>query len=304
MGMALYAVSVIVVLSVTAWHTAGVLERSDQARRRAEQGRALLILSERQARAEAERANELKDHFLATLSHELRTPLNVMLGWTQVLEQGTRPAEHARIAGLVAKNGRLLARLVEDLLDLSRVTAGQFEISRQPTGLNTVVENSLEAVATTAAAKGVAVVAALDPDMQPIDVDPARLQQIIGNLLTNAIKFTRSGGRIVVQTADSPDAASITVTDNGIGFDAAFASDLFKPFRQADSSISREHGGLGLGLSIARHLAELHGGSLTGVSAGAGQGATFTLTLPRVTRLPHEHEHPTMPPRDNIALAR
>jgi signal transduction histidine kinase len=283
LGMALLAVSLIVVLGITVWHTAQVIERSDAARRRAERERDGLIVSEQEARAEAERASRLKDQFLATLSHELRTPLNVMLGWTQILEQGTDPAGHVRIAGLVARNGRLLARLVEDLLDLSRVTAGQLQIARAPTRLNTVVEGALEAIRPTAVAKGVDLVAELDRDMQPIDADHERLQQIVWNLLSNAVKFTGAGGRIVVRTAQAARDATLVVADTGIGFDRAFASEVFKPFRQADSTPSREHGGLGLGLSIARHIAELHGGALTGSSPGIGQGATFTLQLPRPT---------------------
>ena len=198
-----------------------------------------------------------------------------------MLEVGASPQDHVRIAGLVAKNGRLLARLVEDLLDLSRVTAGQFEISRAPTLLNAVVQSSLESLGPMASAKGVELAAELDPAMDPIDADAQRLQQIVWNLLSNALKFTPAGGRIAARTTSTADAAILTVLDTGIGFDQAFAPDLFKPFRQADPSASREHGGLGLGLSIARHLAELHGGSLTGSSQGIARGATFTLTLPR-----------------------
>ena len=281
LGMALLAVALIVVLGITVWHTAKAIERSDLARREAERERDGLMVSEREARAEAEHANRLKDQFLATLSHELRTPLNVMLGWTQMLERGANPDGHARIAGLVAKNGRLLARLVEDLLDLSRVTAGQLKISRAPMSLNGVVETSLESIQPTASAKGIDIVAELDETMSPIDADAERIQQIVWNLLSNAVKFTGAGGRIAVQTARAAGAVTLVVADTGIGFDQTFAADVFKPFRQADSSTSREHGGLGLGLSIARHIAELHGGSLTGSSPGLGQGARFTLQLPQ-----------------------
>jgi signal transduction histidine kinase len=281
MGIALYAIGLIVVFGIAVWRTARLIERSDQARREAERDRDLLIVSERKARAEAERSNRLKDQFLATLSHELRTPLNVMLGWTQVLERGVAPQDHPRIAGVVARNGRLLARLVGDLLDISRVTTSQFEIYRTATSLNAVVQSSLDAIGPSAEEKGVAVVADLDSALTSIDADNERLQQIVWNLLSNAVKFTSPGGRIVVHTAHTGEAATLSVSDTGIGFDSSFAPDLFKPFRQADSSARREHGGLGLGLSIARHLAELHGGSLTATSAGLGQGATFTLTIPR-----------------------
>ncbi len=297
LGFTLYAISVIVLLGVTVWHTAQVIERSDRARRQAESDRDLLIESEREARANAERASRLKDHFLATLSHELRTPLNVMLGWTRILEQGTNPENHVRIAGMVARNGQLLARLVEDLLDLSRVTAGQLDITPAPTNLGAVVQSALEAVAPTAEAKGVEVVSEVDTGMPPIEVDAQRVQQIVGNLIANAVKFTNAGGRIVASTSSTADSATVTIADTGIGFDRSFASDLFKPFRQADTSVSREHGGLGLGLSIARHIAELHGGTLTAASPGLGRGATFTLTLPR-SRGNAAAERDRLPPRD------
>jgi signal transduction histidine kinase len=281
LGTALYAVALMVVLGVTVWHTAMAIDITDRARRRAEDARDRLVISERQARAEAERASQLKDQFLATLSHELRTPLNVMLGWTQMLERGIPVEDQARTAALVARNGRLLARLVEDLLDVSRVAAGQFEIARAPIVLNTIVQSTVESIAPTADAKGVSLSTVLDPQVQAIDADGGRLQQIVWNLISNAVKFTDSGGRIVVRTCWEPDALALTVSDTGIGFDATFAAELFTAFRQADSSARREHGGLGLGLSIAKHLTELHGGSLTGSSPGPGAGATFTLRLPR-----------------------
>ena len=281
MGLALYAMALIVIFGFTVWQTARMIDRSDAARRVAEHDRDALIESERQARADAERSNRLKDQFLATLSHELRTPLNVMLGWTQILESGVNPAEHTRIAGVVARNGRLLARLVGDLLDISRASTAQFEIFRTPVMLDAVVQSSLDAIRPAAAEKGVAIDAELASGTEPIQADAERLQQIIWNLLSNAVKFTPPGGRIVVRTAVRPEEIRLTVSDTGIGFDAGFAPDLFKPFRQADSSARREHGGLGLGLSIAKHLAELHGGTLEASSPGLGQGATFTLTLPR-----------------------
>ena len=282
MGLALYAMALIVLFGFTVWQTARMIDRSDAARRVAEHDRDALIESERQARADAERSNRLKDQFLATLSHELRTPLNVMLGWTQILESGVNPAEHTRIAGVVARNGRLLARLVGDLLDISRASTAQFDIFRTPVVLDAVVQSSLDAIRPTAAEKGVAIDAELASETEPLQADAERLQQIVWNLLSNAVKFTPPGGRIVVRTAVAREGIRLTVSDTGIGFDAGFAPDLFKPFRQADSSASREHGGLGLGLSIAKHLAELHGGSLEASSPGLGHGATFTLTLPRL----------------------
>jgi signal transduction histidine kinase len=276
--------TLILVFGLTIWHTARVIERSDAARRAAEHDRDLLIASERQARADAERSNRLKDQFLATLSHELRTPLNVMLGWTQILERGVNPAENARIAGVVARNGRLLARLVGDLLDISRVTTAQFEIFRSPIVLNDIVAASIDEIRPLADEKGIRMSAELAAPPEPIEADGERLQQIVWNLLSNAVKFTGPGGHMMIRTSAASDAVCLSVTDTGIGFDQAFASELFKPFRQADSSVSREHGGLGLGLSIAKHLAELHGGSLAASSGGLGKGATFTLQLPRMPR--------------------
>jgi signal transduction histidine kinase len=278
--LALFAIALIFVLGLTVWHTAGAIERSERARRDAERDRDLLIVSERSARADAERANQVKDHFLATLSHELRTPLNVMLGWTQVLEDTSKPVNHARIAAIVAKNGRLLGRLVEDLLDISRITSGQFEISSAPVNLNTISQMEMDSVAAEAGAKALTLMLDADPAVTLIDADAQRLQQIVSNLLSNSVKFTPAGGQVIMRTRRRHDSVTLTITDTGSGFDRSFAPDLFTPFRQADSSTRREHGGLGLGLSISKHLAELHGGTLTGVSDGVGRGATFTLTLP------------------------
>jgi signal transduction histidine kinase len=280
LSIALFAVAIVVVIGAMVWQTAKVIAASDEHRRHAERDRDQLLVRERAARDEAEKASRLKDQFIAILSHELRTPLNVMLGWTTILETTSSPERHARAANVVARNGRLLARLVEDLLDISKASAGQFEITPRPIGLNAIVQASIDAMGPVAAARAVQLVADLDPAIGPIDADPERIQQIVSNLLSNAVKFTSSGGRVEVRTAREQAAATLTVTDTGIGFDDAFAAELFKPFRQADSSTRREYGGLGLGLSIAKHIAELHGGSISGRSAGPGRGATFVVRLP------------------------
>ena len=280
LGYALFAVALTVVLWMTIWQTARRIGATDRQRRLAERHRDELLVRERRARDEAEHANRLKDQFIATLSHELRTPLNVMLGWTQVLEGGGPPDAQARAAAVVARNGRLLARLVEDLLDISRATAGHFEIDREPISINGVAQAALDAMAPVAGEQHVTLVSQLDARPGLIDADPARLQQVVWNLLSNAVKFTPAGGRVEVRTASGPSDVVLTVTDTGRGFDAAFAPHVFEPFRQADASTRREHGGLGLGLSIARHLVELHGGSITAASDGPGHGATFTVTLP------------------------
>jgi signal transduction histidine kinase len=274
LAMAWFAMSIIVVLLVTMWHTAAVIDATDEQRQR--------------ARAEADRANRLKDQFIAVLSHELRTPLNVMLGRLRLLEGNADEATRSRAAAIVARNGRLLARLVEDLLDQSRATAGQFEISPSPVPLNTIVRAAVEAVAAEAAAKGVSVVSTLDPAVGLVNVDQQRIQQVIGNLLANAVKFT-SAGRVEVRTARTAAGVTIDVADTGIGFDAEFATHLFEPFRQADASSRREHGGLGLGLSIAKHLMELHGGTIVASSPGLGRGATFTIVLPAARVLDGGH---------------
>jgi signal transduction histidine kinase len=203
-----------------------------------------------------------------------------MLGWTQILETGSRPEQQARAASVVARNGRLLARLIEDLLDISRATVGQFEVTRAPVSLNTITQAAVDAITPAATAKRVTLAIDLDPRVGTIDADADRLQQVIGNLLSNAVKFTPAEGRIAVRTRAQGASVLLEVTDNGIGFDESFMRHIFEPFRQADPSTRREYGGLGLGLSIAKHLVELHGGSIAASSEGSGRGARFTVTLP------------------------
>jgi signal transduction histidine kinase len=293
LSLSLLVMTLIVLLWVTSWGTAWSLEQSDAQRRRLERGVDQLLIRERQARDEAVRANRLKDQFIATLSHELRTPLNVMLGWTKILESGIRPDQHTRAAAVVARNGRLLARLIEDLLDISRAAAGQFDVTRGSVALNTLVQTAIDAIMPVATAKPVRLEVDLDPQLGAIQADADRLQQVIGNLLSNAVKFTAAGGSIQVRTVTAGNAARLDVIDSGIGFDQSFATHIFEPFRQADASTRREFGGLGLGLSIAKHHVELHGGSITAFSEGRGRGARFSVTLPAVA-----HAGAT-PPRDS-----
>jgi signal transduction histidine kinase len=266
LGIALLTMALIVVLLAMLWHTAAIIDVTDRERARAQHA--------------ADGANRLKGQFIAILSHELRTPLNVMLGRLRLLEEPGDDATRARAATIVARNGRLLARLVEDLLDLSRATAGQFEIARESVDLNDVVRSVVDASLADAAEKHVDLTASLDPTVGRLSLDQQRIQQVVSNLVVNALKFTPAGGRVAARTARNADNAVITVTDTGIGFDNDFVERLFQPFQQADSSTRREHGGLGLGLSIARHLIELHGGSIRAKSPGPGQGATFIVTLP------------------------
>jgi signal transduction histidine kinase len=280
MALALLAFSLVILLWLTVWHTARALETLDRQRSQAERARDQLLAREREARDEAEQANHLKDRFIATLSHELRTPLNVMLGWTQVLESRERAGQHPHAAAVVARNGRLLARLIEDLLDMSRAMAGQFDITRTPLSLNAIAQSAVDAVGPVAAGKRLQLVANLDPAIGVIEADADRLQQVVWNLLSNAVKFTPAGGRIEIRTTAASDTVRLEVIDSGIGFDQSFGPHVFEPFRQADPSTRREHGGLGLGLSIARHLVELHGGSITAHSEGPGLGARLTVSLP------------------------
>jgi signal transduction histidine kinase len=283
LSTALFAVSAIVLLGATMWHTASMIAASDERRRRAEKDRDLLLQRERHARDEAERASRLKDEFIAVISHELRTPMNVMLGWTRVLETRGSAERHAHAAAVIVRNGRLLARLVEDLLDISRVSARQLEITPRPVLLNAVVQASLDALAPAAAQQQLQLMADLDPAVGLITGDCERLQQIVSNLVSNAIKFTGEGGRVEVRTARQEATVTIAVSDTGIGFDEGFSSEMFQAFRQADSSSRRQHGGLGLGLSIAKHIVELHGGTIAGTSAGPGRGAVFTVALPALS---------------------
>jgi signal transduction histidine kinase len=278
LAFATFAVLVIVILFGAIWRTATVINSTDRERQR--------------AREEAERANRLKDQFIAVLSHELRTPLNVMLGRLQLLESEVDRDKRVKNARIVAKNGRLLARLVEDLLDLSRVAAGQFEIAPGLVQLNALIRTALDTLAPEAAAKGVALATTEDPNVGSVRADGLRLHQVISNLVSNAVKFTPAGGQVEVRTTRTANGVTVSVSDTGVGFDSDFASQLFEPFRQADASSTREHGGLGLGLSIARHLVELHGGTIEAASPGPGRGATFTVTLPSLTTEPAPHRRP------------
>jgi PAS domain S-box-containing protein len=250
-------------------------------RKQAEAENARLYEEARKARAEAERLGELKDEFLATLSHELRTPLSAILGWTQVLRR--RPVEGPELQKAletIERNARVQTQLIEDLLDMSRITSGKMRLDIQPVDPAAFIEAALATVAPGAEAKGVRLDKALDRAAGPIWGDPARLQQVVWNLLSNAIKFTPRDGRIRVALQRAGSHAEISVADTGIGIKPAFLAHVFERFRQADASTTREHGGLGLGLSIVRHLVELQGGSVRVHSEGEGKGATFVVNLP------------------------
>src|SRR3954447_9769530 len=248
-------------------------------------------------RLQAQEANAAKDQFLATLSHELRSPLNVMLGWTQMLRSGqVSPAAAARGFDILERSVRLQAKLIEDLLDVSRIITGKLRIEKRRVDLATIVDAAVDAARPTAHAKKVALTATIEPTLF-MAADPQRLQQVVSNLLTNALKFTREHGSIDVRVDRVEDRARIVVRDSGIGIAPDLLPRIFDRFQQGDSSTTRTHGGLGLGLAIVKHLVDQHGGQVAAASAGAGQGSTFTLTLPLlsdVTLTPSPHHAPML----------
>jgi signal transduction histidine kinase/ActR/RegA family two-component response regulator len=228
-------------------------------------------------------SNRIKDEFLATVSHELRTPLNAMLGWLQIIRTTDMdPATVQRALASIERNAQSQARVVEDLIELSRVVTGKLQLRTKPMDLRTVVEAALDVVRTAAAARGVSIQSKLSVSPAIVSGDRDRLQQVVWNLMSNAVKFTPSGGTVTVELDGDSRNCSIVVTDTGIGISPEFLPYIFERFRQADQSTTREHGGLGLGLAIAKEITELHGGVLKASSGGRGQGARFTLSLPRL----------------------
>ena len=253
-------------------------------RRRVERERAETLDREQDARRRAEEANRLKDDFLATISHELRTPLNAILGWSGILRSGEANRDTLK-RGLdtIERNARSQARLVEDLLDVSRITQGTMRLEEGVVDLARTVEGAVETVRLGADAKGVRLSTTFDPEVGAVSGDGQRLRQVILNLLSNAIKFTPAGGSVAVRLGRENDDVFVSVTDTGKGIEADFLPHVFERFRQADSTSSRGHGGVGLGLAIARQLVELHGGTLDVESDGEGLGATFTMRLPKMS---------------------
>ena len=240
-----------------------------------------LFAAEHRARAEADAANRAKDQFLAVLSHELRTPLSAILGWARLLTAGRLDEGQQRhAAGIIERNAQLQSELVSDLLDVSRIVAGKLEIERSPVDLLLVVRAAVEAASADFEAKHVRLVTALDPAAGEVLGDARRLQQIVANLLSNAAKFTPPGGVVDVRLVRHETSARLTVADTGDGMDPAVLPRIFDPFEQGDTSTTRRHQGLGLGLAIVSELVELHGGTIRAESEGKGKGATFTLDLP------------------------
>ena len=253
------------------------------AAQRAALERDALLVSERLARSAAERMSAMKDEFLATLSHELRTPLGAILGWAQVLRRAPGgEAELAKGLDTIERNARMQAQLIEDLLDMSRITSGTVRLELRPVALASVVEAAIETVRLAAAAKAIRIDTRFEARAGAVEGDPNRLQQVVWNLLSNAIKFTPQHGQVTVRLTRAGEQVAIGVSDSGAGIAPEFLPYVFERFRQADGSSTRSYGGLGLGLSIVKSLVELHGGSVRAHSDGAGRGATFTVLLPRI----------------------
>jgi PAS domain S-box-containing protein len=255
--------------------------RSELERRDAALERDRLLEAERAARADAERASRVKDEFVAMVSHELRTPLNAILGWAQlIVKADAGPDVVARGLGVITRNTRLQAQLISDLLDISRITSGKLRLDIEQVDVASVVKDAIETVERDADDKRIVITRDVDSSVGMIAGDGGRVQQIIWNLLSNAIKFTAEGGQVSVRVRKARADAEILVTDTGVGIRPDFLPHIFDRFQQADQAITRRVGGLGLGLSIAKHLVELHGGSITAESGGIGRGATFTIVLP------------------------
>jgi PAS domain S-box-containing protein len=250
-------------------------------RRRTEDEREQSLAREQKARTEAEAASRLKDEFLATVSHELRTPLNAMMGWVHILRRGNldKMASEQALETII-RNARMQNKLIEDLLDVSRIITGKLRLEIRPIDLIAVIEAAIEVVRPSAEAKGIQLHTQLNPLSAPTLSDPNRMQQIIWNLTSNAIKFTPSGGRVTIKLERIQSQVEIAISDTGQGISPEFLPHVFERFRQADATSTRKHAGLGLGLAIVRHLVELHGGNVQAHSDGEGKGATFTVRIP------------------------
>ena len=276
-------------------------------RRHLDQERERLLRREHEARERAEEASQLKDEFLATISHELRTPLSAIMGWATLLRAGGLAQKQAAAAvETIERNAKIQAQLIEDLLDVSRIVTGKLRLDVRPVMPSSIIESALGSLSPAAEAKGVRVQTVLDPNAGPVSGDPGRLQQIVWNLVSNAIKFTQRGGQVQVRLERINSHIEISVGDTGQGIRLDFLPYVFDRFRQAEAGASRRHGGLGLGLAIVRHLVELHGGTVIADSPGEGQGATFTVRLPVMVTQPRaerrQREHPRAATTEPITL--
>jgi PAS domain S-box-containing protein len=243
-----------------------------------------LLRREQQAKNEAERQSRLKDEFLATLSHELRTPMNAILGWLSILESGKPIREIHSALAVITRNAQVQAKLIDDLLNMNRLLSGDLRLELAPVQVGSLLQATMQGLQPTADAKGVTLIASVDPDASEIRADFTRLQQVLWNLVHNAIKFSVAEGRVEIRVARDDDQVELTVKDNGRGIAPDFLPHVFERFRQQDSSRTRASFGLGLGLSIAKHLVELHGGTISAYSAGDRAGATFVVRMPLMPR--------------------
>jgi PAS domain S-box-containing protein len=261
---------------------ASKIARDITERRRLEAERDRLLAAAEKAREQAETANRMKDQFLAVVSHELRTPLNSIVGWARMLQSGGLADEQReRALDVILRNAASQTQLVEDLLDLSRIVTGRMRLTFQPCAVGDLVAGAVDTVRPAADAKSIALVTTRAADDGGVILgEPDRLRQVVWNLAMNAIKFTPHGGRVEIGVARRETTAEIVVSDNGVGIDPAVLPHIFEAFRQEDSSTTRAHGGLGLGLALVKHLVELHGGQVSAESPGKGKGATFTVSIP------------------------
>jgi PAS domain S-box-containing protein len=242
---------------------------------------ALLEIRVQERTAELDRANRLKDEFITTLSHELRTPITSIIGWIHMMQEGgLTPDQERKALDVIGRNLTAQTQLIDDLLNVSRIVAGKLAIDMQPVYPAALVEDAIDSIVPTAKAKSLKVTKDLDANLGPVQIDPERFHQIIWNLLANALKFTGKNGHIHVSLKRIDSNAVLRISDSGEGIDPEFLPYVFDRFRQADASRSRKHGGLGVGLTIVKYLAELHGGTVSAESAGIGKGSTFSLSLP------------------------
>jgi signal transduction histidine kinase/ActR/RegA family two-component response regulator len=257
--------------------------------------------------SEAQEASRLKDEFLAVLSHELRTPLNAIVGYARLLRGGVLTGEKAqRGLDTLERNATALTQIVEDVLDVSRIISGKMRLDVQPVDLTRVIDNAIATVQPAADAKGVRLHTVVDPRITPVSGDPERLQQVVWNLLANAVKFTPRSGRVQVRLARVSSHVEITISDTGIGIRHEFLPHVFERFRQGDGGLTRKTGGLGLGLAIARHIVEMHGGTIDVASAGENRGSTFTVQLPVMIVHPRgidqDRDHPQTATQDALTV--
>jgi signal transduction histidine kinase/ActR/RegA family two-component response regulator len=262
---------------------------------------ARLYGAEQRAREAADAASRAKDDFIAAVSHELRTPLTAILGWSKMMNNGSLDAAQQRRASqTIERNAIAMSQLVEDLLDVSRIVSGKMRIDAHPLGVIPVVDAAIDSVQTAANGKQIRLVRSFETTTDEVLGDARRLQQIVWNVVSNAVKFTARGGQVRVAVRSTPDTVEVVVSDDGRGIDSRFLPCVFEPFRQADGGSARVTGGLGLGLAITKHLVEIHGGTIEASSEGLGRGATFTITLPKLGAPAKQVEMIVTPPVESV----